>query len=526
MVQLAVYASEMLSVRGLIRTHAIGAVVQDHWVWLWYFDSSGAIQSQGFSIVAHTPIYILLLMMYQRFDLTHWGIPPEVNSRAQRDLAEHTVVPKSEMAPKVDHGRNTRSRAVQALDFFTVTARKFGDEGDEKVMRVYPSRRVFASDRAVLKGRRTTVVEAEDPDAEGVAYVAKWSFPQTQRPSEVDVVRKAYEIGQDNPEVVKHLPTVVAYRDYHEFSTDRIRSRLRRCPQGGQEGEALSDDSAHGAPRVLRVVFEKRLKPIQYLTGKQLLKALWQIMKCHHLLWQGDSSHAIEHGDISLNNLAVDPDTLGGVLRDFDLSRIRDKNEESAPQGTERTGTVPFMALELLCDEYWEGKIERLYRHDVESFAWVIIYLGFTNDETLETLPAVDWYTADYEDCRGKKLKFLSSWKTVTDVAHIVYGSRQPWLLAMDLALWTSAVSYEASRDILTRHRRTTTVIASKSREDIEADRARENTELLNVFAERFMQNLDLPEKAFNEWLKAPADDACRRLHQDREAKQLRGMKK
>ncbi|EIN07684.1 hypothetical protein PUNSTDRAFT_45211 [Punctularia strigosozonata HHB-11173 SS5] len=244
-------------------------------------------------------------------------------------------------------------------------------------------------------------------------------------------------------------------------------------------------------------------------------------------LQKGDSSLAIEHGDISLNNLAVDPNTLGGVLRDFDLSRIRDKNVDSAPQGTERTGTVPFMALDLLCDEYWEGKIERLYRHDVESFAWVIMYLGYTNDETLEPLPVVDWYTSDYEDCRRGKHSFLfRSRKMVKDYsAHMVYGP-QPWRLARVLVGWVIAVEAGMTLDQAMQLGSTTT-IADNSREDMEADGARECTELLNVFAKHFMEHLDLrSEQAFNEWLKLPADDACRRFHQDREAKQLRGMKK
>ncbi|EIN07688.1 hypothetical protein PUNSTDRAFT_135209 [Punctularia strigosozonata HHB-11173 SS5] len=230
----------------------------------------------------------------------------------------------------------------------------------------------------------------------------------------------------------------------------------------------------------------------------------------HPLLCKGDS-HTIEHGDTSLNNLTVDPHTLGGVLPDFDLPRISDKNEESVPQGTGRTGTVPFMALDLLCEEYWEGKIERVYRHDLESFAWVIIYLGYTNDETLKPLPVVDWYTSDYEECRRRKRDFLfRSMRTVTDSAHIVYGSQQPWLLAMELMDWVIAVEIKRTRDQLMQLR-STMAIADDSREDMEADGARERTELLNVFAKHFMEHLDLRSgQAFNEWLKLPADDACR----------------
>ncbi|OAX38296.1 hypothetical protein K503DRAFT_770628, partial [Rhizopogon vinicolor AM-OR11-026] len=51
-----------------------------------------------------------------------------------------------------------------------------------------------------------------------------------------------------------------------------------------------------------------------------------------------------------------------GILNNYDLSSTRD-----SPTGNERTGTVPFMAMELLTKAALEGKVEHLYRHDAES---------------------------------------------------------------------------------------------------------------------------------------------------------------
>ena len=61
-----------------------------------------------------------------------------------------------------------------------------------------------------------------------------------------------------------------------------------------------------------------------------------------------------------------------GVLNDYDLSSMKD-----CPTGRERTGTVPFMALDLLLDEAMEGKVEHLYQHDAESFIWVLTWITF-----------------------------------------------------------------------------------------------------------------------------------------------------
>jgi hypothetical protein len=61
-----------------------------------------------------------------------------------------------------------------------------------------------------------------------------------------------------------------------------------------------------------------------------------------------------------------------GVLNDYDFAHW---TTQCRPTGMERTGTRPFMALDLLTDAAWDGKIERLYRHDCESFAWVLLWV-------------------------------------------------------------------------------------------------------------------------------------------------------
>jgi len=71
----------------------------------------------------------------------------------------------------------------------------------------------------------------------------------------------------------------------------------------------------------------------------------WLNVTGHALLWR----IGIAHGDISLYNLMYKEDNKYGLLNDFDLSTILipgDRNPNR--QGLERTGTLPFMAMELL----------------------------------------------------------------------------------------------------------------------------------------------------------------------------------
>ena len=68
----------------------------------------------------------------------------------------------------------------------------------------------------------------------------------------------------------------------------------------------------------------------------------------HFKLWE----LGVQHGDPSLANLMVDPATGNGVLNDWDLSRFEDGPMRV---GAERTGTIPFMALDLLTAEGLAG---------------------------------------------------------------------------------------------------------------------------------------------------------------------------
>jgi hypothetical protein len=86
-----------------------------------------------------------------------------------------------------------------------------------------------------------------------------------------------------------------------------------------------------------------------------------------------------------------------GVLNDFDLSSMKD-----SPTGRERTGTVPFMAFDLLLDKAMEGKVEHLYQHDAESFIWVLTWITLQyNDGKLQgNGPLNGWLKENSTTCR------------------------------------------------------------------------------------------------------------------------------
>jgi len=66
-----------------------------------------------------------------------------------------------------------------------------------------------------------------------------------------------------------------------------------------------------------------------------------------------------------------------GVLNDFDLSTIMNPGDRNPNRhGVERTGTLPFVALELLQNEGFDGKIPRRYELELESFSWVLVWVS------------------------------------------------------------------------------------------------------------------------------------------------------
>ena len=109
-----------------------------------------------------------------------------------------------------------------------------------------------------------------------------------------------------------------------------------------------------------------------------------------YLLWK----IGIAHSDVSLSNMLyyMRDDEPVGVLNDFDLAAIMNIGGRTpAKAGLERTGTIPFMALDLL--DFPNGEIGRWFRHDLESTTWCLAW------QMVIERPK-KWYEGDFESIR------------------------------------------------------------------------------------------------------------------------------
>lgn len=123
----------------------------------------------------------------------------------------------------------------------------------------------------------------------------------------------------------------------------------------------------------------------------------------HHCL---HDMYYILHYDISVDNLMIRKkgEQTYGVLNDFDLSSwTTSSTEDVVASGLRRarTGTWPFMAADLLKDP----PPPHLYRHDLESFFYVIVWLTSLNDQG-ET-PMQEWQTMNKKALSDKKAGFM-----------------------------------------------------------------------------------------------------------------------
>ena len=97
-------------------------------------------------------------------------------------------------------------------------------------------------------------------------------------------------------------------------------------------------------------------------------------------------------------------DSVVGVLDDWDLAT--DLSSLATPN-TDPTGTLPFMALQLLLGE----RVDHMFRHDAESFIWLFLWVcGCSDGSKREVLvaPYKVWRKLDMLACKQDRGDFLS----------------------------------------------------------------------------------------------------------------------
>ncbi|THG93372.1 hypothetical protein EW026_g7846 [Hermanssonia centrifuga] len=341
-------ALELASCTYGTRVFSLGSIVRDDKMSFWYYDASGYVRTaESLSLMEDFEKFAAIMVAFACGHPKHWGALPDIISPPTS-----TPYPSSFPPPSLK-GHSIQMTLPDTKERVKVTLGKPIFTQYELVGR-----------RTFLYQIKTNTVVAQTP------LVIKFSYQVVTRKREQDLVEVARKAG------VKHIPKVHMWRDLWKLSEGA------RAIFHGDNKDAYED-------RMLRALVYTR-----YLPLKALFRTAWhliphmadQILDClHDLRYKAN----ILHQDISNNNIMfeIQDGAVNFVLIDFDMATTVDSSGEplATPSAKHGTGTLPFMAYELLHDmaqlESTSSEHQRIVhrlRHDFESLLYLCLYCLFT----------------------------------------------------------------------------------------------------------------------------------------------------
>ena len=326
---------------------------------------------------------------------------------------------------------------------------------------------VISRDPAAV-GRSTVVLKATSDKWPGKNLVVKISWPGHGRVPEDEFLKKAISEAErtDGKWAINHLPRVYFSKDV-VFSDDSTFMSVA----GLFKNAKFSGGGYVYEQRALRIIIQEELYPLKSLTNVRDVSQVFVDIACSMYLfrlllvfthptlvhrWLHDHP-GILHRDLSLNNIMwrlieqmdankKSEQKVYGVLTDYDLSSwTEDLKNGYKNTSLQRTGTPPYMALELLD----ETSSVHLYRHDVESLFYVMLLtcgrhvFGPEKAEGKEegtrrmirrggVLPYQKWFgQPDHETLGDKKTVFFTKMQSIDLSPH--FEDFQPWLEDLQL---------------------------------------------------------------------------------------------
>ncbi|KAH8080724.1 hypothetical protein BXZ70DRAFT_960187 [Cristinia sonorae] len=449
--QIAKYLNELLS-HG-VRSYATGFLLEQTNMTLWYADRMGLVSSQSFDIF-RKPEYLLLVIAAHHYGAPHdFGVnpfltlPPDTSRFISYDKMILTLPSATSANLPPRDGSESPDAVRQYEDALGPSLPPLEFQVD-----LSDNRHINTAYGTI--GRGTTVVPVL---ARGTAQelfgpghlVAKLAWPIEHRDPEdkfVRVIRRKMDEKDQARPFLKHIVELKC-----SFSC-RMDDPALRFPRAALEPEPVADDMR----RCFRVLMMPEYLPLEEVKSPEELRQVFiDVITGHH--WVYETSNVL-HRDISHGNIMFyrvrdgDNEKVVGVLTDWDLAekqegdgvevsdaeiqnrmaqRDSEKRSKASPadptqqdedivmaeedeaskkrqKARYRTGTGPFMAVELL----QPGPTPRhLYRHDLESFFWVLAWFCAVfnpkDPHNLRVIPA--WQQKNLVDVGSAKSKFLTN---------------------------------------------------------------------------------------------------------------------
>ncbi|PKB97414.1 hypothetical protein RhiirA5_433202 [Rhizophagus irregularis] len=447
---------------------------------IWLFDRSGGIGSHAFSIHKDPKMFIRVITEFATMGDSQLGYDPSV-----------LVYPFS--IGRMDFKK----------DMHSVSEGQSGTTAESKIERFVLVKKIFH--RAVICGRATVCWKAHRLDEDGKelmdkAYIIKDSWRSTLRDYiEGDLLKKATIALKDtvNSQVTKYYyhedVTIFPISDpavYQQSQGSKIVDDTFECirkklflslddngrvdsefhannPAGNPDCEiheplqSCSIGSTSSAVNVNNIPLKKpeyrihtRLvtstygKPIYHFNDHlELLVAFRDTIKGHRNLYQ---IARILHRDISLYNILIGDDGRGFII-DLDYAIDTGSCQEKNKVQGHRTGTLPFMAIDILLQQSAHG-----FQHDLESFFYVLCWIccefegpcGTPRDKGCERKNLIAWATGLPENIGFMKLGMMQQFDYVMDTFSPYFKSFHHFMRKLHKMMFTAGrikhdISYE-----------------------------------------------------------------------------------
>ncbi|TFY74696.1 hypothetical protein EWM64_g9315 [Hericium alpestre] len=437
------------------RRYITAILIRGRMMSLWYYNRMGVFKSQEFNFTCRgqkpDPSKLLLVAVALSLcDRDHFGYEPLLRY------------------PSSDTGTPTTVKGADLV----LPAGKIEDRKGQKIANKV-SLKVRGEALHIqygIVGRGTVVLSVMPLGKETLSskfftvpdLVAKLSWPVATRTAEDTLIRK---IRAKLPAKWRnHLPDLQCSATLDEDDLHLPRT-------------SMSSETGSPEPRVLRILVCARALPLYKLRSlADFKKVFLDFVRCHRVVYK---KARVLHRDLSVNNVMFRLSTAGviGVLNDWDLSEdmMKRESDDSSANATarHRTGTAPFMALELL----QSNPPRHLYRHDLESFIniliWCAVHFDFDGTEPKRPVPEVEpWLEGDWQDIwKHKSLLFNCP---LNDLHNDLYAAVRPkfrpilntWIVPLVNMLKDA---YKA----LEKHKLNTFVSQAKNQDTVEADTER-----------------------------------------------------
>lgn len=216
----------------------------------WY-DAQGCFQSESIDIVEELPVFVVMLIIFQRFNKRMWGIDTETV-----ESTDGTFQPDRETRCRFELiGRRT----------FASPAVRVAELGVENTKDEVP---------LFYKSSWVKCIDSKEPDTINIAHErANTLLPEKYRNMVTD-----------------HIPTVIASQVCIKQSTSTIRLLVRDVDESVQF--KVEDIRKHARVRVW--IVSRKLEPSEDLDAPTFWRIFWELLRCTHPFLFFLREHSVE----------------------------------------------------------------------------------------------------------------------------------------------------------------------------------------------------------------------------------------